>query len=631
MVLVGESSSLEVTRSVTQLELEATSTACKLVRASDWIMDFLVEAGVSHVFLLTGGGAMHLNDAAGNHPSLTTVCTLHEQAAAIAAETYTKASGELALCLVTSGPGSTNAITGVTGAWLDSTPMIVISGQVKRSDLVGTTGVRQRGVQEVDIVSMVRPITKDAILLDDPLLIRFELERAVYLAQSGRPGPVWIDIPLDIQAAMIDPHALPGFEKPGPISDQEDTEKSLNDIAAEILVALSDSHRPLVLLGAGIRLSGAETRVRTLVETLGIPVLSTWPAQGVIGDDHPLFVGRPGPLAPRGANFALQNADFLLTLGARLDLVTTGYDPSQFGRNARKFVVDIDPAELAKLEGVAERRFCVDVADLTETMLKQPGLRPHCDEANWQAQCRVWKERYPIVLDEHRQLGGKVSTYYFAEVVSDLLAPDDVLATGSSGLGLEIFLLALRLHTGQRVLYTTALGAMGYGPPAAIGACLASGRKRTICVDGDGGLQLNMQEFETIRRLNLPIKLFVLANDGYASIRASQSRWFGRTVGADKTSGVTLPPLRYVAATYRIPYVLIDGCRPIGPQISAVLEQAGPVICEVPSPPDEPREPVQMSEATEDGSMRSRVIEDLSPLLSREEFAENLLPQYEGH
>ncbi len=630
MVLIGTSSAPEVCGSATTPDPLVDGDVSQLVRASDWIMDRLARAGVQHVFMLAGGGAMHLNDAAGNHPSLTTVCTLHEQAAAIAAETYAKASSRPALCLVTSGPGSTNAITGVAGAWLDSTPMIVISGQVKRADLVGSTGVRQRGVQEVDIISMVAPITKHAVLLDDPSLIRLELERAIHLAGSGRPGPVWIDIPLDIQAAMIDPGSLPGFEEPERSSCQAHPGAVLDGVAAEIIEALSEARRPLVLLGAGIRLSGSEARVRELVETLGVPVLSTWPAQGVIGDDHPLFVGRPGPLAPRGANFALQNADFLLTLGARLDLVTTGYDPSRFGRNARKFVVDIDPTELAKLEGAAERRVCADVADMTEAMLRHPCLKSHRDEMHWVEQCRSWKERYPLVLDEHRELAGNVSTYYFADVISDLLAPDDVLATGSSGLGLEIFLLALRLHTGQRALYTTALGAMGYGPPAAIGACLASGKRRTICVDGDGGLQLNMQELETIRRLNLPVKLFILANDGYASIRASQSRWFGRTVGADRASGVTLPPLRYVAATYRIPYVVIDGCRPLGPQVAAVLEQSGPVICEVPSPPDEPREPVQMSEATEDGSMRSRALEDLSPLLSREELSENLLPPLGG-
>ena len=343
----------------------------------------------------------------------------------------------------------------------------------------------------------------------------------------------------------------------------------------------------------------------------------------MIGDEHPLFVGRPGPLAARGANFALQNADVLVCLGARLDLVTTGYDPAQFGRNARTFVVDIDPAELAKLDGAVDRTVCADVADVAAALLaRAPGAIAGLD--GWRARCRDWRTRYPVVTDEHRALGDRVSTYHLADVLSDLLAADDVLAPCSSGLGLEIFLLALRLHTGQRATYTTALGAMGYGPPAAVGACLGSGGRRTICVDGDGGLQLNVQELETIRRLGLPIKLLVLANDGYASIRSSQQRWFGRLAGADESSGVTLPPLRALAAAYGLPYVLIDGHVPLAPQLQAVLDMPGPVLCEVPSPPEEARQPVQVSEATPDGGMRSRPLEDLAPLLPRDELRANM-------
>jgi acetolactate synthase-1/2/3 large subunit len=594
------------------------------MRVADWLMDALAQQGVRHVFMVSGGGAMHLDDAAGAHPDLAVVCTLHEQAAAIAAETYTKASGRLALCLVTTGPGGTNAVTGVAGAWLDSTPMIVVSGQVKRDDLVGTTGVRQRGVQEVDIVSVVAPITKEAVLVTDPTRIRYHLERALHIATTGRPGPVWLDIPLDVQAAPVDIEAMEGFDPAELGSAPQLTGAPVGAVADEILEALAAAERPLVLVGAGVRLSGAERRVRALVESLGVPVLSTWPAQGVIGDDHPLFVGRPGPLAPRGANFALQNADFLLCLGARLDLVTTGYDPASFGRNARKFVVDIDPAELAKLDGAVEGAICADVGEVVGALLARPRRDANRDLTAWRAQCRSWRDAYPIVTEECRTAGGFVSTYHLADVVSDLLAEDDVLAPCSSGLGLEIFLLALRLHTGQRATYTTALGAMGYGPPAAVGACLGSGGKRTICVDGDGGLQLNAQELETIRRLHLPIKLLVLANDGYASIRASQQRWFGRLSGADATSGVTLPPLDALARAYGLPHVKIDGHAPLEPQLRAVFDMAGPVLCEVPTPPEEPRQPSQISEATADGGMRSRPLEDLAPLLSRDELAANM-------
>jgi acetolactate synthase-1/2/3 large subunit len=396
--------------------------------------------------------------------------------------------------------------------------------------------------------------------------------------------------------------------------------------AAAMLDALAGAERPLILLGAGVRLAGAERKTRALVEALGVPVLSTWPAQGVIGDEHPLFVGRPGSLAPRGANFALQNADVLLCLGARLDLVTTGYDPASFGRNARKIVVDIDPAELGKLDGLIERGVCADVADVVDAVLARTGdfANEHLD--SWRSRCQEWRRQFPVVGPQHRApINDRISTYHFADVLSDLLVADDVLAPCSSGLGIEIFLLALRLRTGQRATYTTALGAMGDRPPAAIGACIASGRRRTICVDGDGGLQLNAQELETIRRLRLPIKLFVLSNDGYASIRASQQRWFGRLAGADATSGLTLPPLDRLAAAYGIPYARIEARQPLATQLQHVLDRPGPVLCEVPSPPEEAREPVQVSEQTEDGGMRSRPLEDLAPLLPRDELAAHVL------
>jgi acetolactate synthase-1/2/3 large subunit len=595
----------------------APSTA----RVADLVMDTLAAAGVRHAFMVAGGGAMHLNDAAGAHPLLEVVCTQHEQAAAIAAETYAKVSGRLALCLVTTGPGGTNAITGVAGAWLDSTPMVVVSGQVKTADLARGWNVRQRGVQEVDIVSIVGPITKDAVMVDDPRSVRYHVERAVHLATSGRPGPVWVDIPLDVQAAEVELDDLPTFG-PGPRPARTRTE--LEEYSAEAARLLQAAARPLVLLGAGVRLAGAEDRARRLVERLGVPVLTTWPAHGIVGDDHPLFAGRPGPLAARGANFALQAADVLVCVGARLDMVTTGYDPAGFGRRARKLVVDIDPAELAKLEGAADVLVHADAGAFVDALARHVGDAPPLPVDAWRTRCRAWRTAYPVVSAMHRRPGERVSTYGFADALSDVIRDDDVLALGSSGLGIEVFLLALRLHTGQRATVTTALGAMGYGPPAALGACLASGRRRTICVDGDGGLQLNAQELETIRRLGLPVKLFVLSNGGYASIRASQQRWFGRLSGADATSGLTLPPLRALADAYGLPYAVIDGWQPLAPQLEAVLGSAGPVLCEVPTPLDEPREPTQVSERTPSGGMRSRPIEDLAPLLPRDELAANL-------
>jgi acetolactate synthase-1/2/3 large subunit len=595
------------------------------VRLSDWLMTALAESGVCDAFMVAGGAAMYLNDAVAVQPDITVTAVLHEQAAAIAAETYAKASGRLALCLVTAGPGGTNTVTGLAGGWLDSTPMIVVSGQAKTADLVGDTGVRQRGVQEVDIISVVRSLTKYAVQLDDPALVRYHLEQALHLATTGRPGPVWIDIPLDVQAARIDPDSLVGFDtsivKPSGVLHRAAMVEEVESVAE----ALSEASRPLFLVGAGVRLAGAEEQVLRLVERGGVPVLATWPAQGVVGDQHPNYVGRPGPLAPRGANFALQNSDFILGLGARLDLVTTGYNPKDFGRNARKFVVDIDPRELAKLEGAVERGICADVGEFLFEL--QDRVKPNDSDGRerWRQQCVNWRTRYPVVSADHEQNGAYVSTYHFADVLSELIEADDVLVPCSSGLGIEIFQLSLRLHTGQRVISTTALGGMGFGPPSAVGACIGSGGRRTICVDGDGGFQLNIQELETIRRMNLPIKLIVMMNEGYASIRASQRRWFGRVVGADSSSGLTLPPLEGIASAYRLPFVRIDPSADLAAQLQHMLSRPGPVLCELPTPPDEPREPGQVSEATPDGGMRSRPLEDLAPLLTRDELSENML------
>jgi acetolactate synthase I/II/III large subunit len=318
------------------------------IKLSDWIMQRLVREGVEHVFLVTGGGAMHLNDSVGHTPGLSYVCTLHEQAAAMAAESYTKASDRLGVCLVTTGPGGTNALTGVTGAWLDSTPMLVLSGQVKRADLKGDSGVRQLGVQEVDVVSMAAPVTKYAVTVLDPNMIRYHVEKALWLARSGRPGPVWLDIPLDVQGAIIDEATLVGFD-PEQDAAHAAAADSLREAAQQTLAALSRAERPVVFVGNGVRLAGGRSVLRQLIDRLGIPVLTTWPAQDLVPDDHPLMMGRPGPVAPRGANFTIQNADFVLALGARLDLVVTGYAPQHFARAAYKVFVDIDRAEADRI------------------------------------------------------------------------------------------------------------------------------------------------------------------------------------------------------------------------------------------------------------------------------------------
>jgi acetolactate synthase I/II/III large subunit len=595
------------------------------VKLSDWVFRFIAELGVKHVFMVTGGGAMHLNDSLGQRTDIEYVCTLHEQAAAMAAESYAKVTNDLGVCLVTAGPGGTNAITGVAGAWLDSTPMLVLSGQAKRADLKGTSGVRQMGVQEVDIVSMVAPITKYAVTVMEPADIRYHMEKAVHLSRTGRPGPVWLDLPLDVQGAAIDETALRGFD---PAETIVPGLASANDLAIAVrrtIDLLNAAERPVVLVGNGVRLGGARAEMRALIDRLGLPVLTTWPAHDMVPDDHSLMVGRPGPLAPRGANFALQNSDWLLALGARLDLVVTGYAPHNFARAAKKIMVDIDGAELRKMDGAIDVPVRANAKDFISEMTRQlGGVKPR-DRSEWDTRWREWQTKYPVVLPEYRHLADGVSTYVLGEAISDASASDDVIVSGSSGAGIEIFCLAVKLKEGQRLFLTTALGAMGNGLPGLVGACLANGRRRTIGVDGDGGLQLNIQELETARRLQLPIKLFVLNNDGYASIRTSQSRYFGRLAGADATSGVTLPPLRKVVEAYGLPYTRIDTDRGLVDRVRELLDSAGPAVIEVMTPREEPRAPSLSSMRKSDGSMVSKPLEDLWPFLPRDEFLSNMV------
>ncbi|MGA7447223.1 MAG: thiamine pyrophosphate-binding protein, partial [Terriglobales bacterium] len=602
------------------------------MRLADYVMSFVAQQGVKHIFLLTGGGAMHLNDALARCSDLKFVCNHHEQACAIAAESYSKATNNLGVAMVTTGPGGTNAITGVVGGWLDSTPMLILSGQVKRSDRMyradGTPlGVRQRGSQEVDIVSLVKPITKYAVTIDDPHSIRYHLEKAVHLARSGRPGPVWIDIPIDVQASPIEPDAMRGFD-PGEAAkpDHDDLEVKVRDL----IDRLNRAERPFIFAGNGVRVSGAAAAFEKLVRVLNVPVGLTWLAMDLLDDDDPLLVGRPGTVASRGANFALQNADFVLAIGTRLDPPLMGWDPRQFARGAYKTVVDIDPAELRKLEGAIDNPICADARTFIEHMLRLAGsaLDKKKDRSPWLQRCIDWKARYPLVLPAHRA-PGLVSIYNLAEVIGQEAGPNDRLVSGNSGSAIEVFLLAYRARKGRRVFHTAGLGAMGYGIAASIGVCVGSGGRKTICVDGDGGLQLNIQELATIAHLQLPIKLFVLNNQGYASIRASQTNYFGGpNIGCSPETGVSVPDYRKVARAYGLKTVVIEGQGEgqldLRAAVRKVLRSRGPVVCDVHVIPDEIRAPRVTSIQRADGSFVSKPLEDLWPFLDREEFAQNM-------
>lgn len=593
------------------------------IKLSDYVMRFLADHGIRHLFMLVGGGAMHLNDSAGNCPGLEYICNLDERACAIAAEAYAKYDNRLGALLVTVGPGATNAITGVVGAWLDSTPVIVISGQVKRADRAGLSGVRNMGVQEVDIIPMVASITKYATTVSEPASVRYHLEKALHLARSGRPGPVWIEIPLDVQASQIDPASLEGYvPEPPPAREDETTLKAQ---VRKTVEWLTQAERPFLMLGNGIRLAGALAEMRQLLDALGVPFGLTWPAMDFVADDHPGLVGRPGPMAPRGANFALQNSDMLLTIGARMDLVTTAFAPDRLARAARKVMVDIDAAEIGKLAPYLDLGIRADAGAFLRELLEQLAGRELRDSRPWTARCEEWKRTYPLIAPQDEPAEGLVSMYSFTRRLCEALPEGALVASASSGNSVEMLLLAFQTKPGQRIFTTTGLGSMGFGVPASIGACLAHDRQTTVCLEGDGGLQMDLHELEVIARLNLPIKLFVVNNGGYGSIVATQSTYFQRLVGSTPQSGLTFPDTLKVAAAYGLPTARIAGQSELAAGIRAVLDSDGPCVCEVMALRDEPRQPRVASYQKPDGSMASRPLEDMYPFLPRDEFLANMI------
>ena len=528
-----------------------------MIKLSDYVMQFIAGLGVRHVFMLPGGGAMHLNDSLGRNKNLVYICNLHEQACAIAADAYSQYTNNLGVALVTTGPGGTNAITGVAAAWLDSTPVLFLSGQVKRPDMIGDRGVRQVGFQEIDIVSLVRPITKYAVTVMEPSSIRYHLEKAVFLAKHGRPGPVWIDIPLDVQAAMIEENDLQTFEASE--TPQNIEGEALADKVSRAIELLNKAERPVILAGNGIRLSNALEEFTRLIDQLGIPVLTTWKAADFLPEKHPLYAGRPGAVGQRGANFTQQNADWLLIIGARLDLGQTAYTHANFARGAVKIMVDIDAAEIHKMQMKIDVPVVSDAGEFLREFNRQLPKIGKKDRSTWLIKCKEWQARYPVVLPEYWSEKGFVNDYVLIDVLSNELSGDDLLIPGSSGACSERTMQAVRVKTGLRVFNSEGLGPMGFGIPAAIGGCIASGKRRTVCIDGDGGFAMNIQELETVRRLDLPIKFFVLNNGGYVSIQTTQKNYFGGNyVASTRSSGLTLPDIMAISKAFDIPSVRIN-------------------------------------------------------------------------
>jgi acetolactate synthase-1/2/3 large subunit len=594
------------------------------MKLSDYVMNFIADQGVKDVFMLPGGGCMHLVDSLGSNRRLRFICNLHEQACAVAAEAYGQYTNRLGVALVTTGPGGTNAITGVAGAWLDSTPCLFISGQVKRADLVGDRGVRQMGFQEINIVKLVKSITKYAVMVSDPETIRYHLEKAVFLARSGRPGPVWIDIPLDVQAAVIDEKSLKTYDA------REDEvrvdTKVLRQKVSQVIELLKKSERPVILAGNGIRLSGAQDDFQRMIDMLKIPVMTTWKTIDFLPEAHPLFCGRPGAIGQRGANFTQQNSDCLLCIGARLDYGQTGYNHKNFARAAKKIMVDIDPAEINKMMTPIDIPVAADAKAFIQEFLRQAEALKNQDYSAWLARCKNWQAKYPVVLPEYWKEQGYVNQYVLIDALSEEMSEHDLLVPGSSGAASEVAMQAFRVKRGMRIFNTEGLGSMGFGVPAAVGGCIASNGKRTVCIDGDGGFHMNSQELETAKRLNLPVKIFVLNNNGYGSIRATQRNYFqGRFVGIDPGSGLTLPSVSKLGEAYGIKTQKLLDHTDIKKKVREILEADGPALVEVMVSPDQLTMPKLSSMQKPDGSMVSKPLEDLWPFLPREEFKANMI------
>lgn len=599
-----------------------------MTKLSDYVMKFVAASKVKDVFMLAGGGCMHLVDSLGRSADLNYICCLHEQVASFAATAYAQYTNNLGVALVTTGPGGTNAITGVAAAWADSIPLLVISGQVKRSDLASRVGVRTLGFQEIDIVSVVKPITKYAVTVLDPKEIKYHLAKAIFIAKTGRPGPVWLDIPLDVQAAQIDEKDLKIFDENDYLKKNKPcgTEKNLPRKVSQMIEMLNRAERPVIIAGCGIKLSQREQFFLDLINKLKIPVLTTWKALDLLAEDYKYYFGRPGCIGQRGANFIQQNADLVIALGARLDYGQIGFAHETFARGAKKVVVDVDAAELSKFKFKVDLSVNADASATLLEFLRQIDKVKPLDRSSWIACCQAWKDKYPVVLSEHWKKQAFVSTYALIDIISDLTDEHDLFVPENSGAASEIVMQALRLKAGQRVISTNTLGSMGSGLPASIGACVASNKQRTISVIGDGGLQMNIQDLETVARLQLPVKYFILSNDGYGSIKNTQRNYFnGFYVGSGRSSGVTVPAIEKIAHAYNIKYTLITKNDELKAKIGEVLSAAGPVICEVVVDPAEPTMPKLKSQVKPDGSMVSKPLEDLWPFLDRDEFKANMM------
>ncbi len=601
------------------------------IKVSNYISQFLVDHGVTDAFSVVGGGAMHLNDAFGHQEGLHTIYNHNEQGSAIAAEAYARLENKIALLCVTSGPGGTNAITGVVGGWLDSIPMFVVSGQVKyvttsryAKSINPDIDLRSLGDQEYDIVKSVAPMTKYATMIEDSKDIRFALEKAWHLATTGRPGPVWIDVPVDIQGTVIETDELVGYDPAE--DDAKLPPRVTKDIIDTVVEKIKKAKRPVIYAGGGIRLSGGYEEFRKAIEKLGVPVATYWNSVDLIENDHPLYVGRGGNMGDRAGNFAVQNSDLLLAIGTRISIRQVGYDFGTWAREAEVIMVDIDKSEMMKHTIHVDMPIWADAKDFLGAVNRYVDEKVF-DNKEWLDACRNWKKKYPVTLERHWNNGGEFANVFaFVKYLSDSL-PEESYTAVSNGACCVVGHQNYTIKKNTRFIINSAIASMGYGLPAAIGLCVADGYKDTICLEGDGSIMMNLQELQTIVTNKLPIKLFLINNQGYHSIRLTQNNIFSEhcKVGIGPESGdLSFPDFKKLAEAFGFPYYSAHNNDEMKSTVDAVLSQDGFVFCEIFTDTTQVWEPKSSARRLDDGTIVSPPLEDLAPFLPREELRANM-------
>jgi len=589
------------------------------MKVADFVIKFLEDKKISTVFTVSGGGSIFLCDALHRAKKLKYVSCHHEQAVSFATESFSRIKNKPGAAIITTGPGGTNCTTGVACCWIDSVPAIFISGQVYLNQTIGKTGLRQVGVQEFDIVSMVKSSTKYAVIVKDQNLIKYHLEKAYFLSLEGRPGPVWIDIPANIQNAQIDEAKLIGFKKKKKIKNY----KSLNKKIKEIVKILLKSKKPMLHLGHGVKISQGEKYLRKIINNYKIPFALTWNASDLIESNHKSYIGRPGAFAERGTNFIVQNSDFYLAVGTRLPFMVTGYNAGDFARNAKKIMVDIDERELTNTNVRLDKKICCDAQYFLKTFLKflPKKFSPSKD---WLEYCKNIRKKYPIVLDEFKDQKKYVNSYDFVDNLSDLLKSDDIVVT-DMGLSFVGTHQAFKVKKGQKLFTNSGHAPMGWGLPAAIGASFAS-KKKIICLTGEGGLQMNIQEFATIMHHKLPIKTFIYNNGGYLTIKQTQQLGFqNRIMGSTRESGLSFPSYKKIAESHNINYVRLKNNINLKKNIKKILKNNKPVICELIMDNEQEQMPKAINKRLPNGKSEATKFEDMYPFLPLDEIKKNML------